>query len=364
MARILVILVVLAASIGGVVLYADRYGTPAWLSGIVPAGADGQATADAGGDLLPITVNAMNRSLTRLALIIAWDQGLFEKHGLDVNMLISEPDYDGGREIPPKPGMENAEPEIFLRGATPMVLGAANAPDQPHQIDIGGIDCNVRVNIMGRMGIEAEITSLEDLRGKRIGVSSFTNTLGFQARVLAQRMGWDYQTDITLVDAQADGLEELADGSVDVILVNEVTYSEAKSMGYPMLFDTGEWGEQVGGNSIAVDPVWLQDPTNREKARRFLMAMAEGTAIMHRQPDVARRVLGEWNGVQDDTLAQDIIERSAVLPRAPFVCVEGIRKTIELFPEIVGDRFTAEEFYDNSIMQEIEASGFLGEIYR
>ena len=117
-----------------------------------------QPTADAGPDLLPITLNAMNRSLTRLALIIAWDQGLFEKHGLDMNLLIPGPDFADGREIPPQPGMENAEPEMWLRGATPMLLGAARAPGEPHLIDIGGIDCNVRVNIIGRMGIDAEVS--------------------------------------------------------------------------------------------------------------------------------------------------------------------------------------------------------------
>ena len=314
-------------------------------------------------DLLPITLNAGNRSLTKLPLVIAWDQGLFEKHGLDMNLLIPGPDFDGGREIPPKAGMEEAEPEAWFRGGTPMLLGAARAPGEPHLIDIGSTDCAVRANIIGRMGIETEVASLEDLRGKRIGVSSMTNTLGFQARLLAQRMGWDYQTDITLVDVENDGLEELADGSVDVILVNEIAYSTAKSAGYPVLFDTGDWNEDIGGNSVAVDPVWLQDPINREKARRLMMVIAEAISIFHRQPDLTWRVLREWNGVQDDTLARDIIARGAWLPRKPYACVAGLRKTIELFPELGTERFTAEDFYDNSIMEEIDASGFLDDLY-
>ena len=334
-------------------------------------GASAQERDSAGGptptvrlDLLPLTLDAMNRSLTRLALIVTWDQGLYEKHGLKLNLLIPGPEFEGGREIPPQPGMENAAPEVWLRGATPMLLGAARAPGEPHLIDIGGIDCNVRVNIVGRMGIDAEVSTLEDLHGMRIGVGNPTNTLGFQARLLAQRMGWDHRTEITIVDAESDGIEELAAGTVDVIMVNEMSYSEAKRMGFPVLFDTGEWNEAVGGNSVAVDPVWLQDPVNREKARRFMMALSEGTAILHRQPDVGRRVLREWNGVQDDALADDILERSGYLSRTPFPCVAGLQKTIELFPEIAGEQMRAEDFYDSSIMEEIAASGFLEEIYR
>lgn len=110
--------------------------------------------------------------------------------------------------------------------------------------------------------------------------------------------------------------------------------------------------------------MWLQDPINREKARRFMIALSEGIAILHRQPDVGRRVLREWNGIQDDALADDILERSAYLSRTPFPCVAGLEKTIELFPEIAGEQMRAEDFYDNSIMEEIAASGFLDEIDR
>ena len=65
---------------------------------------------------LPLTLFAMNRSLTRLAVIVAWDQGLYEKHGLKLNLIIPGPEFDGGKEIPPQPGMENAEPECGCEG--------------------------------------------------------------------------------------------------------------------------------------------------------------------------------------------------------------------------------------------------------
>jgi ABC-type nitrate/sulfonate/bicarbonate transport system substrate-binding protein len=322
-----------------------------------------RTAAGSAQDLLPLTLSGNNRAVTKLPLIIAWDQGLFEKHGLDMNLLLPGPDFDGGREIPPKPGMEDFPGEIVFRGATPMLLNAARNPDEPHQIDIGSTDCAVRGNVIGRMGIESEINSLEDLRGKRIGISNLITVQGFQARLLAERMGWDYTQDFTLIDVEGDGLAELSEGAVDVIFATELTYSAAKSAGYPVLFDFGDWDEETGGNSIAVNPDWLEDPTNREKARRLLMAVAEAISIFHQQPDVTGRILREWNGVQDPVLAQDIIERGAWLPRKPYACVAGLQKTVELFPEIVAGRFTAEDFYDNSIMEEIDATGFLDNLY-
>jgi ABC-type nitrate/sulfonate/bicarbonate transport system substrate-binding protein len=312
-------------------------------------------------DLLPITLDAGNRSLTKLPLIIAWDQNLFEKHGLEMNLLIPGPDFEGGKEIPAL--YPDAAPEAWFRGGTPTLLRAAQTPGEPHIVDIGSTDCAVRAHVVGRMGIDSEIHTLDDLRGRRIGVSGIVNTLGYQARLLAQRMGWDYQTDFTIVDVENDGLEELADGSVDVILVNEIAYSDAKNMGYPVLFDLSEWGADIAGNSVAVNPGFLDDPVNREKGRRLMMAIAEAISIFHQQPGEVRRILREWNGVEDDAVAQDIMESGAWLPPKPYACVAGLEKTVELFPDVVQGRVTAAEFYDNSIMDEIDASGFLDELY-
>jgi len=320
-----------------------------------------EAAAAATREMLPLTLDAGNRSLTKLPLIIAWDRGLFEKHGLDMNLLIPASEFEGGKEIPAS--SPDAEPEAWFRGATPMLLRAAQAPEEPHWIDIGSTDCAVRSHIVGRMGIEAEVTSLEDLKGKRIGVSGIINTLGFHARLLAQRMGWDYQTDITLVELENDGLEELEAGTVDVILVNEIAYTMAKARGFPDLFNTGDWNEDIAGNSVAVDPIWFQDPVNREKSRRLMMAIAEAISIFHNEPMEVRRILREWNGVQDEAVAQDIMEAGAWLPRKPYACVAGLEKTIELFPEIVQGRVTAEAFYDNSVMENLDASGFLDALY-
>ena len=315
-------------------------------------------------EVLALTVSGNNRAVTKLPLIIAWDKGLFAKHGLDVNLLLPGPDTPAGREIPPKPGMEKVPGEIVFRGGTPMLLGAARNPGQPHQIDIGSTDCAVRANIIGPKGSETKITKLEDLRGKRLGISSEITAQAFQARLLAERMGWDYTKDFQSIVVADEGFEELTQGLVDVIFASEYTYSAAKSAGYPVLFDLAEWKEEVGGNSIAVNPEWLQDLTNREKARRFLMATAEAIALFHTQPDEVRRILREWNGHEDPRLIDDVIERGAWLPRKPYACVAGLEKTVALFSDIVKGQFTAADFYDNSIIAEIDATGYLDGLYK
>jgi NitT/TauT family transport system substrate-binding protein len=322
--------------------------------------------------MLPLTVNAGNRSLSKLPFIIAWDQGLFEKHGLRVEMIIPGPEFEGGREIPAEVefwtglkrsvGLDEQVVEVSIRGGTPMAMAAVRNPDEPHDIDIGSTDCAVRSHIIGRKGFS--VATLEELKGKRLGISGATNTLGFQARMLAQRIGANFSTDFTIVDVMADGFEELEAGTADVIFVNEIAYARAKKEGYPVLFDTGDWNEDVAGNSIAVSPVWLEDPAHREAAKRFLMATAEAISLFHQDHDLAKRVLREWNGVTDPEIAQDIVDRGRWLPRKPYACVAGFEKTMALYQDMGTDKFQASDFYDNSLMQELDDSGFLDRLYQ
>ena len=321
---------------------------------------------------LPLTVDAGNRSLSKLPFVIAWEQGLFEKHGLKIEMVIPGPEFEGGKEIPAETdlwtrakravGLEEQSVDVYIMGGTPMMMRAVQNPDAPHLIDIGSTDCAVRSHIIGRKGFQA--ASLEDLKGKRFGVSGITNTLGFQARLLAQRMGWDFETEIVLVDVEVDGFEELAADKADVIFVNEIAYAKAKKAGFPVLFDTGTWNEDVAGNSIAVSAEWLKDPMHREAAKRFLMATAEAISIFHQQEATAKRVLLEVNGVQDPDIAQDIYDRGAWLPKKPYACEAGFQKTWDLFQSIGTERFKPSDFYDNSIMKELDESGFLDALYK
>ena len=144
-------------------------------------------------DTLSLTVSVRNRSLSKMPYIIAWDQGLFEKHGLNVELWLALPEFEGGRDVESEIGWWNwlkrrlAREVVFditTRGATPMMLSAIRDAPAPHDIVIGSTDCTVRSHIIGRKGLEIE--NLEDLKGMRLRFTSRNSTIGFQ--VLLQRV--------------------------------------------------------------------------------------------------------------------------------------------------------------------------------
>jgi ABC-type nitrate/sulfonate/bicarbonate transport system substrate-binding protein len=109
---------------------------------------------------------------------------------------------------------------------------------------------------------------------------------------------------------------------------------------------------------------WLDDPTHREAARRFLRATAEAIALFHQEPELAKRSLEKWYGVTDPDRAQLVYERGAWIPRKPYPCYDGIERTMAVYDSNEMRRYRPTDFYDDSMMREIDASGFIDALYQ
>ena len=86
--------------------------------------------------------------------------------------------------------------------------------------------------------------------------------------------------------------------------------------------------------------------------------------MFHQQPELALRVMADWHGISDRQVAETIYARGAWIPRKPYPCHDGIEKTMELFDSNEMRRYVLEDFYDDSLMRELDESGFLDGLYR
>lgn len=308
------------------------------------------------GDVIPLEVELGSRSVSKLPFVIAADQELYRKHGLAVRLWMPEPDFDGGRELPgPRPD----RPDISVDGGTPMIVDMMTDATARRRLILASTDCVVRAHIVTR----PEIESLEDLVGKRIGISSGTHTTtGFVALKLAQRMGWDPVQDISIM-FNGRTIRALRDGRVDAIVASERRLAQALRDGFPSLVDTRTWDLAVAGNSVRVEPQWLEVPGNREAARRFLRATIEGVALFHENPELALEVLEEWHGITDAAYAQTVLDGGEWIPEKPFPCYDGIDATLELYDSNEMRKHVASDFYDDSLMRELDRSGFIDSVY-
>ena len=253
---------------------------------------------------LPLVVDVQGRSMTKLPFVMAMDQGLYEKHGLDVELRLPTEEEPGptpgfwgelwatamsrypsvGRRL----GLLPPEVDIVVQGHTPTIVELSRGVRYRIWVAIAATDCKVHSYVVGSPGV----TSLDQLKGKRLGTNYDMSTVGFGAVSLIQRMGWERDRDIELVVGAS--WDELRNGSVDAIVSGSSAVARAEAEGYPILEDTRTWNAVLAGNSAMVAPGWLDDATNREAARRFLMAAVEALAMFHNEPEVAS--MRSWSG--------------------------------------------------------------------
>ena len=316
------------------------------------AGSTGSTLAQ---DVIPLQVEMLTRAISKLPLVIAQDHGLYKKHGLDVKFWMPEAEYPGG--IPAD--IERPEvPDLSVDGGTPMMVRITTDASYPRRVILASTDCSVRWHIIGQKGLR----NLEDLKGKRLGISGMGAMTSFVALLLAQRMGWDRVQDISIM-SNAQRTDHLQKGLVDAFVADERYYATARQAGFPILADTSTWGASIAGNSVRAEKTWLQNPRNREAARRFLMATIEGIAIFHNDREEALRIMTKWHGMPRE-VAATIYNQGTSMPRKPFPCYDGIKKTMELFDSNEMRKYKPEDFYDDSFLKEIDQSGFIDNLYR
>ena len=111
-------------------------------------------------DLIPMQLSVPH-SLSKLPFVIALDQGLYEKYGLDMEVKLGPPDFDGGMWMPSNAivprtwrrfrsitGAEVFEPNIWVSGANSRIVDMATSATEPHWLFLAATDCVIRQHIL------------------------------------------------------------------------------------------------------------------------------------------------------------------------------------------------------------------------
>lgn len=314
----------------------------------------GLAAAQAQRTLIPVKVELITRAVSKTPVLIAYDNGLYRKYGLDVMLWLPPGEFPGAIETPGK--MEN--PDISVDGGVPMVT-AILANRGPKRLAIATTDCDVRFNIVGQKGMK----SLDDLKGKRLGISVDGAMTGYIYRVLAKRMRWTPGKDFIVVE-RAQRFEDLKAGKADAFVADDRYMALATKEGYPVLADTSKWNQRIAGNSVRVERNWIMDPKHRDIAMRFLKGTVEGMAIYMNNREETLRVLAKYHGITDRQVAIGIYEEGLKMSRRMEPCVQGFRDMFVMGYPAALQQYKPTDFYDESFMKELEKTGFIDMAYR
>jgi len=206
-----------------------------------------------------------------------------------------------------------------------------------------------------------EIKSIEDLRGKPVGVTRFGASTDFGIRMLLTKYGLDPGRDVPIL--QIGGMPELA-----AALSKRTIYAAA--MSFPMGYVAQQEGIKILFNlakedipfmhvGITVSRRFMKE--RRAQAKAFLRAYGRAVHFMHTRKEESKAILTRYTKIKDAGMldssmqyAYDFVEKVPLVKKQAFqVTLEEIAKK-----NPKAKQAKPEQFYNNSLVQELIDEGF------
>ena len=308
--------------------------------------------------LTKVDVSLGDVSINKVPQLVAADQGIYAKYGLDVHQTISagaaRTAAASGVVVPE--GYVNQEggsrAPIEVGGGSPMIYGFVAGGRGPARVIVLTQEAMAMDHLIAKPGIGG----IQDLKGKRLGFSGAGSVTHFSALSLARQLGWKIDEDITLVAGSAT-LDALEQDKVDAILTSAMVIARAPGAGFKDIGDLTSYKIPMAGSGIMVDKAYLV--AHRDTVLRFLKADIEATALMQRDRKVFNAALAKWFNITDAKTQDGMFAYVTKFEKKPYPSVDGIKRVLATYDSPAMRSHTPEEFYDSSLVAELDKSGFL-----
>jgi len=313
----------------------------------------------------PLILRMGDVSANKFPFILAVDAGIYARNGINVIPKFSP----GSVATIRRSGIEIADENIYdpdgtepytiaIRGSSPMIYGyTTRVQNDEMPIILGSTHSESR----WRMITGPEITSAEQLKGKRIGYNNLGTVTHNYAVQFAISMGWDPQFDVSLIGG-ALGLDALMKGQVDAIIGPELHATMALVNDFNAPVDFADYHFPVAGSALVADREWYKN--NQDTARAFIKSAVEAIAEMKTNKQLAFQVMEKWYGMKDNESRELFFTELQKMDSKPYAPVAGIKKVMEIYDSHEMRKYKLEDLYDDRFVRELDESGYIDSLYK
>ncbi len=283
---------------------------------------------------------------------VAKDAKLFEKNGLDVELVLLRGSGQTSQAM--------VAGSLFASSvALPAVMLA----------DLNGADLvNVAHGIAvqsSKLMVKSEIRKIEDLKGKKIGISSLGSAGDLLFGYVLRKYGIDTQRDVfwLAVGNTGERLQALLNGAVDAADLTYPADAQAERRGFRPLLDARKEIVYPTASVVTRRKTIRED---RDTVMRVVRSYVEGIAYLKQNKDFSKNVLAKYFRTSDPEYlegAYGIFKEDFIA--APYPITKGLDAIYEIAaarrPEIRSHK--PEEFVDASFVAELDKSGFIKRLY-
>ena len=289
-------------------------------------------------------------SYNQIHIWVAKDAGLFRKYGLDTEIVF----FRGGQMAT----------QALVAGDPPIVnIGTVvQAGLQGHDVVLIGSSENAyNYSVVARPGT----TRIEQLKGKRLGVSGFGSASHNASLILLKKFNLEPSKDVALVVAgpTSDRLSAVDAGRIDATLLTPSELPRSRKQGLVEVYDLTDLGVEVQGNGFATSRSFIKN--QRDTVLSALKAYVEAIHYIHRNRDETRKIVAKYLRLTDpEVLDATYTAFVNTVSKRPTPTLKGIQFLLD---EVAGKMPNAkaakpEQFVDLSLLQQLDKEGFFAEM--
>jgi ABC-type nitrate/sulfonate/bicarbonate transport system substrate-binding protein len=282
------------------------------------------------------------------------DSGLYEKYGLDVELIF----FQGGTQAI----------QAALAGGVQMVVTAG-----PEIINarVAGSDMIMIAGYMNTLPYsivaDKKIIKFEQLKGTKAAISKFGSTSDLAVRYALEQNGLTPGKDVTIIQLgdQNTRFAGLTAGSVQSTLISPPFDITAKKMGFNILADMADLGLPYQHETVATTDRFIKE--HPEAVRKFLRAFVAGIHLWMTDEKKTKEVLAKRLRIKDkETLDETYVAYKKLTEKKPYPTVKGIQfqidDVVKRNPKAKGAK--PEDFFNVTMLKELDQSGFIDKLYK
>ncbi len=285
---------------------------------------------------------------------IAEEAGLFRDNNLEFPLV-----YIGSSPLATA-AMLGGEAQLLLDGG----LGTIRAVVQGNTdlVFIGGIKNTLTQSILAK----PDVNSLEDLKGRQLGVTHMGSTTHYFAVQAFRRRGMEAGRDYTLIQTGGapEMLAALVSGNIDAGTMTAPWNVRAMSQG----FHYGVYGPDLKIPQVAASFITRRSFMAKQSQviGRFMRVMAQAARILHTDRDFTYKVLGKQLRVQErpvlDAAYNDEIK---VLEPRLEIKMEGLQAILDDVAQVDprAKKIRPQDVIDLRFLDEMRNSGFFDKLW-
>ena len=213
----------------------------------------------------------------------------------------------------------------------------------------------------------SDITTMEQLKGKIGGVNRLGTTSDMTLRLALRRFGIDPEKDTKIIATGENParLAALSRNITQFTLLGEPLVREAEKMGFRDLIDIGTLKIPYHVNAVVTREKTVKE--RRPFVAKVVRAFTEALHFIKTNKEETKALIGKNLKTNDpEGLERAYRAYNGAFPEVPYPNAEGVKTLLDDIAPRTPKAAPADpkSFVDMSLVQELEASGFIKQLYK